>query len=202
MFPCPAGCVFSFGRKSSSSNRSSRRVLCLIVQPVVSADPGCARGSAPGNKTRVCHRQLLLLLLLLLRDIFGTKFGGVLLFRVGFEKNVWLLVSCLGGWFLARQQQQHQQMRAPASPPPEQQQQQMQLQYSRNSKSSSSSCFRKNVWLLVSCLGGWFMARQEQQQHQQMRAPAPEQQQQPQQQQGETGGKGSYNHFFLWVSEE
>ena len=35
---CPAGCVFSFGRKSSSSNRSSRRVLCLIcfiVQPVV-----------------------------------------------------------------------------------------------------------------------------------------------------------------------
>ena len=35
MFPCPAGCVFSFGRKSSSSNRSSRKVLCLIVQPVV-----------------------------------------------------------------------------------------------------------------------------------------------------------------------
>ena len=35
MFPCPAGCVFSLGRKSSSSNRSSRRVLYLIVQPVV-----------------------------------------------------------------------------------------------------------------------------------------------------------------------
>ena len=35
MFPCPAGCVFSFGRKSSSSNRSSRRVLCLIVQTIV-----------------------------------------------------------------------------------------------------------------------------------------------------------------------
>ena len=35
VFPCPAGCVFSFGRKSSSSNRSSRRVLCLIVQTVV-----------------------------------------------------------------------------------------------------------------------------------------------------------------------
>ena len=37
VFPCPAGCVFSFGRKSSSSNRNSRRVLCLIcliVQPV------------------------------------------------------------------------------------------------------------------------------------------------------------------------
>ena len=32
VFPCPAGCIFSFGRKSSSSNRSSRRVLCLIVQ--------------------------------------------------------------------------------------------------------------------------------------------------------------------------
>ena len=45
----------------------------------------------------------------------------VLLFRVGFEKNVWLLVSCLGGWFMARQeqQQQHQQTPVPASPPPE-----------------------------------------------------------------------------------
>ena len=32
MFPRPGGCVFSLGRKSSSSNRSSRRVLCLIVQ--------------------------------------------------------------------------------------------------------------------------------------------------------------------------
>ena len=32
---CPVGCVFSFGRKSSSSNRSSRRVLCLILQTVV-----------------------------------------------------------------------------------------------------------------------------------------------------------------------
>ena len=46
------------------------------------------------------------------RVIFGTKLGGVLLFRVGFEKNVWLLVSCLGGWFMARQeQQQHQHSR-------------------------------------------------------------------------------------------
>ena len=35
MYPCPAGCVLSFGRKSSSSNRSSRRVLCLIVQTIV-----------------------------------------------------------------------------------------------------------------------------------------------------------------------
>ena len=35
MFPCPAGCAFSIGRKSSSSNRSSRRVLCLIVQTIV-----------------------------------------------------------------------------------------------------------------------------------------------------------------------
>ena len=44
----------------------------------------------------------------------------VLLFRVGFGKNVWLLVSCLGGGFMARQeQQQHQQTPAPASPPPE-----------------------------------------------------------------------------------
>ena len=35
VFPCPEGCVFSLGRKRSSSNRSSRMVLCLIVQPVV-----------------------------------------------------------------------------------------------------------------------------------------------------------------------
>ena len=35
MFPCPAGCAFSLGRKSSSSNGSSRRVLCLIVQTMV-----------------------------------------------------------------------------------------------------------------------------------------------------------------------
>ena len=34
MFPRPAGCVFSLGRKSSSSNRSNRRVLCLILQMV------------------------------------------------------------------------------------------------------------------------------------------------------------------------
>ena len=31
MFPCPAACVLRFGRKSSSSNRSSRRVLCLTM---------------------------------------------------------------------------------------------------------------------------------------------------------------------------
>ena len=31
----PAGCVFSLGGKSSSSNRSSRRVRCLILQTVV-----------------------------------------------------------------------------------------------------------------------------------------------------------------------
>ena len=28
---CPAACFFSFGRKSSSSNRSSRRVLCVTM---------------------------------------------------------------------------------------------------------------------------------------------------------------------------
>ena len=50
--------------------------------------------------------------------IFGTKLGGVLLFRVSFEKDVWLLVSRLGGWLMARQEQQQQR---------------------RNSKSSSSS---------------------------------------------------------------
>ena len=31
MFPCAAACFFSFGRKSSRSNRSSRRVLCLTM---------------------------------------------------------------------------------------------------------------------------------------------------------------------------
>ena len=36
--------------------------------------------------------------------IFGTKLGGVLLFRVSFEKGVWLLVSRLGGWLMAQQQ--------------------------------------------------------------------------------------------------
>ena len=49
--------------------------------------------------------------------IFGTKLGGVLLFRANFEKDVWLLVSRLGGWLMARQEQQQR----------------------RNSKSSSSS---------------------------------------------------------------
>jgi hypothetical protein len=33
----------------------------VLIENAKSADPGCARGSAPGNKTRVCHRQLLLL---------------------------------------------------------------------------------------------------------------------------------------------
>jgi len=49
--------------------------------------------------------------------VLGTKLGGVLLFRVSFEKDVWLLVSRLGGWLMARQEQQQR----------------------RNSKSSSSS---------------------------------------------------------------
>ena len=125
------------------------------------------------------------------RVIFGTKLGGVLLFRVGFEKNVWLLVSCLGGWFMARQeQQQHQHSRK----------QQKSSNYSflvgfqkgRSGLRGPYYCewfrvifgtklggvllfrvgFEKNVWLLVSCFGGWFMARQEQQQHQQTPAPA------------------------------
>ena len=33
--------------------------------------------------------------------IVGTKFGGVLLFRMWFEKGVWLLVSCFRGWLIA-----------------------------------------------------------------------------------------------------
>ena len=56
--------------------------------------------------------------------IFGTKLGGVLLFRVSFEKDVWLLVSRLGGWLMAQQEQQQR----------------------RNSKSSSiSSCLRPSL---------------------------------------------------------
>ena len=40
--------VLSLRRKSSSSNRNSRRVLCLIVQTVVSLSlfPGSAAGAA------------------------------------------------------------------------------------------------------------------------------------------------------------
>ena len=33
--------------------------------------------------------------------LFGTKLGGVLPFRVCFEKGVWLLVSCFRGWLIA-----------------------------------------------------------------------------------------------------
>jgi len=33
--------------------------------------------------------------------MFGTKLGGVLLFRMCFEKGVWLLVSCFRSWLIA-----------------------------------------------------------------------------------------------------
>ena len=49
--------------------------------------------------------------------IFGTKLGGVLLFRVGFEKDVWLLVSCLqNGNTSPRGRRQGRQPLNPATP--------------------------------------------------------------------------------------
>ena len=50
--------------------------------------------------------------------VLGTKLGGVLLFRMCFEKGVWLFVSCFGGCLIAatpQQQQQHQQQAAAGS---------------------------------------------------------------------------------------
>ena len=40
-------------------------------------------------------------------DVFGTKLGGALLFRMCFEKSVWLFVSCFGGCLIAAAPQQH-----------------------------------------------------------------------------------------------
>ena len=37
--------------------------------------------------------------------MFDMTLGGVLLFRVGFEKDIWLLVCCLGSWLMAQQEQ-------------------------------------------------------------------------------------------------
>ena len=39
--------------------------------------------------------------------VLGTKLGGVLLFRMCFEKGVWLFVSCFGGCLIAAAPQQH-----------------------------------------------------------------------------------------------
>ena len=39
--------------------------------------------------------------------VLGTKLGGVLLFRMCFEKGVWLFVSCFGGCLIAAAAQQH-----------------------------------------------------------------------------------------------
>ena len=46
--------------------------------------------------------------------VLGTKLGGVLLFRMCFEKGVWLFVSCFGGCLIAAAPQQHQQPAAAA----------------------------------------------------------------------------------------
>ena len=48
MFPCPAACVFSFGRKSSSSNRSSRRVLCLTMSH-------CTNSGTKNGRKLLCY---------------------------------------------------------------------------------------------------------------------------------------------------
>ena len=47
--------------------------------------------------------------------VLGTKLGGVLLFRMCFEKGVWLFVSCFGGCLIAAAPQQHQQQQQPAT---------------------------------------------------------------------------------------
>ena len=47
-----------------------------------------------------------------------------MLFRVSFEKDVWLLVSRLGGWLMARQEQQQRRNRAAAAQEQQEQQQQ------------------------------------------------------------------------------
>ena len=45
--------------------------------------------------------------LALLCYVLDTKLGGVLLFRMCFEKGVWLFVSCFGGCLIAAAPQQH-----------------------------------------------------------------------------------------------
>ena len=49
--------------------------------------------------------------------VLGTKLGGVLLFRMCFEKGVWLFVSCFGGCLIAAAPQQHQQQQQQQQPP-------------------------------------------------------------------------------------
>ena len=46
--------------------------------------------------------------------VLGTKLGGVLLFRMCFEKGVWLFVSCFGSCLIAAAPQQQQQPPAAA----------------------------------------------------------------------------------------
>ena len=71
------------------------------------------------------------------RVIFGTKLGGVLLFRVGFKKNVWLWFLALeaGSWHgrsssssISRRQHQHHHQAAAADAAAIQQQEQQEQQ--------------------------------------------------------------------------
>ena len=48
--------------------------------------------------------------------VLGTKLGGVLLFRMCFEKGVWLFVSCFGGCLIAAAPQQQQEQPPVAAP--------------------------------------------------------------------------------------
>ena len=48
--------------------------------------------------------------------VLGTKLGGVLLFRMCFEKGVWLFVSCFGGCLIAAAAPQQQQQPPAAAP--------------------------------------------------------------------------------------
>ena len=128
--------------------------------------------------------------------IFGTKLGGVLLFRVSFEKDVWLLVSRLGGWLMARQEQQQRRNSKSSSSISGRQHQQRQLQLQLPPSFTAilrhfrheirwcfavSSEFRKRClavgfspWRLVDGTAGAAAAQeqQEQQQHQRTTAPA------------------------------
>ena len=128
--------------------------------------------------------------------IFGTKLGGVLLFRVSFEKDVWLLVSRLGGWLMARQEQQQRRNSKSSSSISGRQHQQRQLQLPPSFTAilrhfwheirwcfAVSSEFRKRClavgfspWRLVDGTAGAAAAQeqqeQQQQQHQRTTAPA------------------------------
>ena len=72
--------------------------------------------------------------------MFDTTLGGVLVFRVGFEKDVWLLVCCLGSWLMAQQEQRKSSSRSSSSS-------------RRTSNSRRQQNLSKNVVLLLAAAG-------------------------------------------------